>query len=276
MKATKPKQPRRRKHPLALVTAIHAEGCYWPAQQSLAAYYYSVYAVRGMGFPYTDWLFKLRHLAEWLDHDGRHFEVTCFIDGTDVLPQAPEQLALRCFKESKQDILFGADMNCWPHPAAAPLFPLSPSALRFLNSGCFIGKTTVIRDALHHALDNYACVFNDDQCIWSQVFLSKLYKIGLDYEQQLVTNRYANHTRLEYSKGFNAFALEGTGTVPAFIHGNGGVPLHIYLDKLCPDVPCPMPLKFAPHFRAGANGFARGNQTALCPSCRDTPCWFTK
>lgn len=134
-----------------------------------------------------------------------------FTDGYDTAMLADEEEIYRKYRNSKFDILFSGERNCWPYKEIEAYYPISAvGPLRFLNSGGFIGKAGSIRSILekyhtspscHSIVDHIRWIYQSlkkknildpyvkykwsNQFYWHQVFLKNQSKINIDTEGEI-------------------------------------------------------------------------------------------
>ena len=108
-------------------------------------------------------------------------DVVLFVDGYDVILNDTMPTTLERYLDIGTDIVFAAEINCWPDETLADKFPTTLSRYRYLNSGVYMGKVGALKEFLNETVPNDS----DDQ-LWMQkrfLFLNSMYpSVGLDYE----------------------------------------------------------------------------------------------
>ncbi len=147
-----------------------------------------------------------RHLEGLPDND-----VVIFTDGFDVFWTNYIDVVVGRFLEMKAEIVFAAEKYLWPNKHLR--FPPAPTAYRYLNSGCFIGRVGELKRVLQTLIHDSA----DDQLYLQHRFLSGQYDIKLDYEGYIFQT---NSETVTIQKGV-VFNSE-TRCYGCIYHGNGG------------------------------------------------------
>jgi hypothetical protein len=73
-------------------------------------------------------------------------DIVCFLDAYDVLVNATEEQILSTFQASNCELLFGAEIDLFPHSFKERIsqYPSSPTPFRFLNAGVYVGYAEAI------------------------------------------------------------------------------------------------------------------------------------
>ncbi|XP_063724565.1 procollagen-lysine,2-oxoglutarate 5-dioxygenase-like [Symsagittifera roscoffensis] len=135
------------------------------------------------------------------------------------------------FDGHQVDVLFGAEVFCWPDDELSVEYPEVESPYKYLNSGGFIGKLSAILELLSGVEDlkNH----DDDQRFFTHKYLSNLiekkYSIGLDTSAKIFQNLNGayEHVNLFVEDGTTEYGKkvvlwnEMTDTKPMVLHGNG-------------------------------------------------------
>lgn len=100
----------------------------------------------------------------WDDND-----ILLVVDGYDVFLNDSPSEVLKRFYEIDADIVFAAEKECWPDVQLEKDYPESDTPYRFLNSGCFIGKASKIKELIQD-IENYDSS-EDDQLFYHMRFL---------------------------------------------------------------------------------------------------------
>ncbi len=145
-------------------------------------------------------------------------DIVCFVDAYDVLINASAEQLDEVFKEAKCDILFGAEVDLFPHGVGErlPSYPESPTIFKYLNSGCYIGYA----HAIHALLTHESFEGKDDQEHCHRFFLKSQSKVSLDTKTSFVLNMSRiPWTDLEIQQGYVRYMPLSTS--PCLIHFNG-------------------------------------------------------
>lgn len=109
-------------------------------------------------------------------------DIVLFTDAFDVFYADDINTIYERYVDLSAELIFGAEMFCWPVESIADQFPKSDTQYRYLNSGTIMGKV----GALKKLFANNKCKDDeDDQLFYQKIFLQGEYDIGLDYEQYL-------------------------------------------------------------------------------------------
>ena len=130
---------------------------------------------------YTSHRCKDFALMEYLKtlHDD---ELVLFTDGYDTIFLGNEEEIFIKFQQSSYDILFSAEMICWPDNALADRYPKVNTPYRYLNSGGFLGKVKALKKCLAQEIVTESTVKYpfSNQIFWTELFLKNRSTIGLD------------------------------------------------------------------------------------------------
>ena len=159
----------------------------------------------------------IRHALEGLPDN----DVVIFTDGFDVFWTNTVDEVVGRFLEMKAEIVFAAEKYLWPNKHLR--FPPAPTAYRYLNSGCFVGRVGELRRVLATSIHDRA----DDQLYLQHRFLSGQYNIELDYEGYIFQT---NSETVSIQKG--AIFNSETRCYGCIYHGNGGEEAKERLDRL--------------------------------------------
>jgi hypothetical protein len=75
-------------------------------------------------------------------------DILLFSDGYDAILMADETEIMTKYEAFGTALVFSAEKNCWPYRALSSAYPESPTALRFLNCGGFMGTAAAVYDVL--------------------------------------------------------------------------------------------------------------------------------
>jgi len=146
------------------------------------------------------------HLLTLPDND-----TVLFVDGYDVLFFDDLLTIVERFEGFDCDILFAAEKDCWPDPKMAPMFPMTPTPYKYLNSGVYIGNVKALREFF-----NEIVIGDQDDQLWMQKrFVDQTgLSIKMDYEGYIFQcNDEVSVQGGQISNGM---------CCPCIYHGNGG------------------------------------------------------
>ena len=85
---------------------------------------------------------KLHLMREYLSQiDGE--QIILFVDGYDTAAQLGPDVLLQRFAQIDADVVFGAELACWPSQELCNKYTAymsTTSTFRFLNSGTYMGS----------------------------------------------------------------------------------------------------------------------------------------
>ena len=168
--------------------------------------------------------------GELKKHDNT---IIVFVDGYDVVANLSKKKLLERYHELySNQIVFAAERSCWPDKKLANDYPLPPNTTfpRYLNSGLFMGPVAKILQLLNDPNMIECKPGDDDQLLYTKMFLSNKYQVVLDYEQSLFQclSMESNLVDLNHLSPW----LEFNKRRPAFVHGNGGVVDKCWFERL--------------------------------------------
>lgn len=120
-------------------------------------------------------------------------EIILFTDGYDSVLLSGEDELLDKFYSAKTDLLFSAETICFPVKSLSSLYPDTGSSFRYLNSGGFIGKASLIKEMLDKQV-----VIEEQEFIWSNQYawtlryLQNTGKMKIDSKCELFYTFYVN------------------------------------------------------------------------------------
>lgn len=173
-------------------------------------------------------------------------DIVCFIDGFDVLALGSEDEIRMKFLKYNCDILFGAELNCWPgeYKSRFPNLDIK-NGYKYLNSGGFIGyKHAVMELYTWKTIEEVAHICKTcggDQGYFIEYFLANFNKknLKLDSDVQIFQNLFSVDWNEIYIKGGR---VENSiiKSRPCFLHFNGDAwkirggdnIMPIFIDKL--------------------------------------------
>lgn len=161
-------------------------------------------------------------------------DIVLFVDGYDVFLVGHLEEIKNRFIGFGCNILFAAEVNCWPDESLAPMFDFNTQTrYKYLNSGCYIGYVKDLKRLMpDEILDS-----SDDQLYFQQKYLENKnnpiddYKIELDVENYIFQclSGIGDTVGVLY-KG--RLINVDTSCCPLVVHGNGGPQDKFFFDKL--------------------------------------------
>ena len=149
------------------------------------------------------------YISELSDDD-----IVLFVDGYDVVLINQLEAVVERFVGFNCDILFAAELECWPDPSIAWKLPYQTDghSYRFLNSGCYIGRVKPLKKFFKEDLDEA----QDDQ-LWCQLRLIEDTEINVVLDSEAYVFQCSDTVTLHKGEIFNE------NCCPAIYHGNGGI-----------------------------------------------------
>ncbi len=156
-------------------------------------------------------------------------DIVCFFDGFDVLVSGGSLEEIkRKFLGYECEILFGAELNCWPgeYNGRYPAMDYIKSGYRYLNSGGFIGYKRAVMDLYTwKPLEEIAHICKTcggDQGYFIEYFLANYHRgfMKLDWRVEIFQNMFSvdwNEIYIQDGRVVNSVL----GTKPCFLHFNG-------------------------------------------------------
>jgi hypothetical protein len=124
-------------------------------------------------------------LADYLE-EVENDEIILFTDGNDTVFMSDQREILSKFKNFDKNLIFSAEMECWPDINLADQYPsIENSRYKYLNSGAFIGKVGLIKELLKDDsldLENFP---KSNQYLWAKRYFKNTDKIALDINCQI-------------------------------------------------------------------------------------------
>ena len=109
-------------------------------------------------------------------------EIILFTDGYDAMFLSGEDEILTKFFKTQKELLFSAEVNCWPDESLSAEYPMEMSQFKYLCSGGFIGKAGFVKRKIEENLETISTrryAFSN-QIYWTEMFLRNTAQIGLD------------------------------------------------------------------------------------------------
>jgi len=172
----------------------------------------------GIGKGYVNHGEKPCGLQEFLKTIDRD-DIVLFLDAYDTLIMGNEDEFLKKYNSFNADVVFCAEKNCFPDQDLKEWYPESTSPHKYLNSGAFIGKASVLTDMLASLQPNK---HDDDQFLYTIFYLFFDHNIRLDTSCEIFLSLESveNTSIIPIRKGRKVkYSL--TNTIPLVVHGNG-------------------------------------------------------
>ena len=174
-------------------------------------------------------------------------EIIFFTDGYDTMFLCPEEEILAKYDITGKEILFSAEINCWPDIKLAVKYPETKSLFKYLCSGGFIGKAGYIKKKIEEKLetDSIQKYPYSNQIYWTEQFLRDQANIALDTHCQIFLplsseidmfflqksegeenfNQYLEQKVKWFNNHFSfkqkRIYIKDTKTLPCHVHTNG-------------------------------------------------------
>jgi len=154
-------------------------------------------------------------------------DIVCFVDGFDVCAVGGLDEIVSKFKTYECDMLFGAELNCWPGEYIHR-YPNQgiKNSYKYLNSGGFIGYKKAVMDLYTwKSLDEIAHICKTcggDQGYFIEYFLANFGKknMKLDSNVEIFQNMFSLDWNEIYIVNGRLVNMV-TNTKPCFLHFNG-------------------------------------------------------
>lgn len=146
------------------------------------------------------------------DVDGE--DIILFVDGYDTFFSAGiDEIVERYFEMSigGNEVIFGAEDNCWPRPEWADKFDLTKS-YPFLNSGTFIGTARYLKSIFDVDIEDDG----DDQEAIQKQYFTKKYPMILDHDQYIFMTMNED-LEIKNNDTYNSNVM----TFGCLVHGQG-------------------------------------------------------
>ena len=154
-------------------------------------------------------------------------DIVCFVDGFDVLAISDSSEILSKFLSYNCDILFGAELNCWPGDYINRYPKVSyTTQYKYLNSGGFCGYKHAVMDLYTwKSLEEIAHICKTcggDQGYFIEYYLANFSKknMKLDSYVKIFQNMFSVDWKELYISNGRVLNSE-TKTNPCFLHFNG-------------------------------------------------------
>lgn len=194
---------------------------------------------------YLDDFFKTKGVQNLLNSPVSRNTLFIFCDGYDVIVNENANILKEKFfnrfpkidtSTGVGEVIFAAESSCWPRKDLAEKYPPLPhenkdSDVKFLNSGIFMGRVKDVARLVAKARSMCSKEANDDQEIFTHLFLEGSNGIVLDFEGEFGFCLQGSPIKASIDNvdlQENALVVpspaskEGRHKVrPVFIHGNG-------------------------------------------------------
>ena len=147
-------------------------------------------------------------------------DILIFTDAYDVILIDTAESIIKKYLSFDSDIVFSAEVNCWPVESYSRPYPNATEAFPFLNSGGLIGKMGAFKECFSRNV--YSMGYDDDQGYWTRIFLNNYgtaaSMVKLDTKAELFFSLFRSNLN---KSDDGVISVSATGTRPAFIHANG-------------------------------------------------------
>jgi len=146
-------------------------------------------------------------------------DIVFFCDGYDVIINDAIEEIMNRFMGFECDVLFAAEINCWPDKSLESQYPKSHTRYHYLNSGVYIGKV----GALKKLFDGRINDSDDDQLFLTRKYLDKSHgvNIKLDHENYIFQCLAGAEEVITIKENGQLLNTE-TKCCFCVLHGNGG------------------------------------------------------
>jgi hypothetical protein len=161
---------------------------------------------------YQDKLIAMHKFVHTVSPD----DIVCFVDAYDSILNASKEELIEKFLNEDAEIVFGAEINCHPPCMREFTWPESPTPLKHLNSGFYIGYARALRK-----LFSSAPLQGDDQEYIARYFLENRTeeRLKLDVYARLVINMdKMPWDFLQIQHGYIYLTAEGLDQRPCCFH----------------------------------------------------------
>lgn len=145
-------------------------------------------------------------------------------DGWDVIFQGTRKVVEALIPEDGEIVVAG-EKNCWPDSELQIHYPMGPTPWMFVNAGTIAGEAGALLAEMERGFaQDDPRLLEDDQRLWTWLFLTGD-RIFIDYKCRLFQTTLLNIVGTELGIANETGRLHNlkTGTVPCFLHANGGV-----------------------------------------------------
>jgi hypothetical protein len=169
--------------------------------------------------PWTGYYDKIRCMKNAIK-DLPPTDLICFMDAYDVIITADPDEIVAKFKEFGADLVFSAELNCWPEKYKT-YYPHTTT--RFLNSGTYMGTQAALMELFNWKTDEEIqaiCAEYTDQGYVHEYYAAHPEKIVLDTQSRLFQCMYFiwwKEFLITFGRPYNTI-MEQT---PCIMHFNG-------------------------------------------------------
>jgi hypothetical protein len=164
----------------------------------------------------------MKTYLETLDEE----DIVMFIDGYDTFICSSKEDILERYLSFDCDIVFSAEVSCWPDKTLEDLHPESHTKFKYLNSGTYIGKVKALKNMFSTPIKNS----EDDQLYCQKEFLKNIHNIKLDTESYIFFCLGGAEQDVEYRSSY--IINTSTNCSTCVVHGNGGLYTKTEFDQL--------------------------------------------
>ena len=151
-------------------------------------------------------------------------DVVLFTDAYDVFYTFDLETIVRRYLDMQLSVIFSAEKELWPDEKMREKHPLSVTDYRYMNSGCYIGEVSTLRNLFSLDIANGY----DDQLYCQENWLNnqKRLSLTLDYEGYIFQS---HEPALKMKDGL--LYNSKTFCYPCVYHGNGGDEAKVVFNK---------------------------------------------
>lgn len=150
-------------------------------------------------------------LKNYHDHD-----IIMFVDGFDCFINAEIDEILRRYFSFRKELVFSAEVTCWPDTSIADRFEDTPG-YKYLNSGTYIGTVGALKKLFEKDIEDHA----DDQLYVQLEYIDGNHDIMLDYESYIFFCLSGLEENIRVNE-WNQIINTDTNCTSCVLHGNGG------------------------------------------------------
>ena len=154
--------------------------------------------------------------------------IILFSDSYDVIFLSGEEEIMDKYLSFKTDLLFAGEKVCWPDKSMEYLFT-EDSPYRYINSGGFIGKVSIIKELLDV---DFQDSFDDQYFIHSR-YLEYKNHIKIDLKCEIFQTSCPDFSDIEIIYPKNRLKNKIYNTYSCHYHGNGGMNIKIKYNNYC-------------------------------------------
>lgn len=183
---------------------------------------------------------KINLLKEYLNNFSTNElrnKIILFTDSYDVIINGNSLEILDKFINFDCDILFSAEIYCWPDNNLKNKYSDVDSEFKYLNSGGIIGYADKFKELIKYNINNS----DDDQLYYTNNYLNIIYnhnlKLKLDHNCEIFQALQGIFYYIDIDFAKSKIINNLTNTNPILIHGNGGIRSKLFLNSLSNYIP---------------------------------------